>query len=222
MSYSTRIKELLSRSERRVLSKISTPRKIQDYLDSLPANFELSGDTCMSPRLVMRHKVVHCFEGAILAAAALAYHDKPPLLMDLRAGAGDDDHVVALFRQNGYWGTISKTNHPVLRYRDPVYATPRELAMSYFHEYIGASSRDKVLKAYSAPFDLRKYPPEKWVTDERSLRWLSGELDKSRHFPTVPKKNRRLLRDVSEYEWKASDITEWKRPRKNSRSGYGR
>ncbi|MCR4325662.1 MAG: hypothetical protein NUV59_02550 [Patescibacteria group bacterium] len=214
MSSYAGLRAILAPYERRVLSELSEPRSIQDHLDSLPVNFESEGDTCMSPRLVMRRKVAHCFEGAILAATALAYHGKPPLLMDLRAGADDDDHVVALFRQNGYWGAISKTNHPVLRYRDPVYSTTRELAMSYFHEYIGESSRSKVLKAYSAPFDLRKYPPEKWVVADESLKWLSDELDNSRHFPTVPKKNRRLLRDVSEYEWKASDITEWKRPQK--------
>ena len=147
-------KELLTPAEQAVFKKLDSPNKIQDFLDSLPINFELKGETYMSPRRVLRTKTAHCFEGALVAAAALAYHGKKPLLLDLRTSADDEDHVVTLYRENGYWGAISKTNHPVLRYRDGVYKTPRELVMSYFHEYFMSKNGKKTLREYSNPFDL--------------------------------------------------------------------
>ena len=96
-------------------------------------NFEHGGETNHSPIVVLKKRKAHCFEGAVFAAAVLAYHGSKPLLMDFATAYDDEDHTVALFRKNGLWGAISKTNHAVLRYRDPVYRTPRELAMSYFH-----------------------------------------------------------------------------------------
>jgi hypothetical protein len=89
---------------------------------------------------------------------------EPPILLDLQTIDADEDHVVALFKERNLWGAISKTNNPVLRWRDPVYTSVRELAMSYFNEYFLPSNGEKSLKAYSRPFDLSKYRPEKWVT----------------------------------------------------------
>src|SRR3989344_5261412 len=102
MQYPGRLRALLTPPERATLKKLSSPEKIQDYLDTLPINFEVHGETCMSPRMVLRKKTAHCIEGAFLAAAALAYHGKPPLVMDFRTIPIDEDHVVTLFRQNGY------------------------------------------------------------------------------------------------------------------------
>src|SRR3989344_7323650 len=123
----------LSPRELRILQKLTTPAKIQDFLDSLPMNHEKKGETHMSPRRVLCEKKAHCIEGALLAAVALWLHGEPPIIMNLssRLGKGDVDHVVALYKRNGYWGAISKTNHSVLRFRDPIYRTPRELALSY-------------------------------------------------------------------------------------------
>src|SRR3989344_7563100 len=134
MAYARRIRKVLTPPEILVFKKLRTPQKIQDYLDALPINFEDSGETYRSPRRLLGAKEAHCLEGALFAAAVLAYHGQKPLLLDLRTTPRDEDHVVALFRQNGRWGAISKTNHAVLRYRDPVYKDVRELAMSYFHE----------------------------------------------------------------------------------------
>lgn len=210
MSYAERMQRLLTPPERRVFEKLSTPQMIQDYLDTLPINFEMKGETCMSPRAVLRAKTAHCMEGAVFAAAALAYHGEKPLLLDFRTLPSDEDHVVALFRQNGYWGAISKTNHAILRFREPVYKNIRELAMSFFHEYL-LWSGTKSLRAYSKPFDLSRLPPERWVTAEEDLWWLVGALDKSRHFPTVPKKNLHLLRKAYPIELRAMELTEWKK-----------
>ena len=213
MSYRNRIKRLLTPPERRMFQTLATPQKIQNYLDALPINFEAEGETYMAPRRVLRAKTAHCFEGALLAAAALAYHGQKPLLLDFRTIPDDEDHVAALFRQNGYWGAISKTNHAILRYREPVYRSPRELAMSFFHEYLMWDGR-KSLRAYSRPFDLSRFKPEKWVTAEKDLFWLVEALDASRHFPIVPKKNLRLLRKAYPIELQAMKLTEWKAPRK--------
>src|SRR5437763_16898637 len=113
----------------------SPPRKkIQKYLDELPYNKEKKGETCYSPRLVIRHNTAHCFEGALFAAAALGVGGRPPLILDLEA-VRDDDHVVAVYRTNGHWGAIGKSNYAGLRFRCPVYRTLRELALSYFEHY---------------------------------------------------------------------------------------
>lgn len=209
---------MLSPAERRIFARLNDPRKIQDYLDALPVNFEMSGETNLSPRRMLRAGTAHCFEGALFAAAALAYHGKKPLLMDFRTLPADEDHVVALFRENGSWGAISKTNHAVLRYRDAVYKSPRELAMSYFHEYFLWSGK-KSLVAYSAPFDLSRFAPARWIAAEDDLDWLVEKLDDSRHFPAVPKKNLRRLRDASPIELRNLKTVEWKPPKGYTQAG---
>lgn len=211
MRYSDRLKAVLTPSEKKLFSKLSTSQKIQDYLDSLPINFELREETYLSPREVIKQHTAHCMEGALLAAAAIAYHGGTPYLLDLQTAADDDDHVVALFKKNSRWGAISKTNHAILRYRDPVYSSVRELAMSYFHEYFLEENGKKTLRAYSAPFDLTRFAPEKWVTAEDNLDWLAGELDWSRHFPVAPKKILRILRPAAHVERRAIALTEWSR-----------
>src|SRR3989338_8423156 len=211
--YADRLKSVLAPKERRLFDKLSTPQKIQDYLDTLPINFERKSETYMSPSRVVRAKTAHCFEGALFAAAVLAYHGQKPLLLDFRTIPSDEDHVVALFKQYSYWGAISKTNHAILRYREPVYESVRELAMSYFHEYLMWDGR-KSLRAYSKPFDLSKYAPERWITADEELFWLVEKLDEGRHFPIVPKKNLRLLRRAYPIELQAMKLIEWKRLRR--------
>ena len=118
-----------------IFKKLRTPADIQDFVNGFEMNFTGRQHTYASPLVVLQTGKAHCMEGAMLAAAALWYLGYPPLLLDLKTTAQDDDHVVALFKEGGRWGAISKTNHAVLRYRDPVYRDPRELAMSYFNEY---------------------------------------------------------------------------------------
>lgn len=210
MKYQDSLKAALPSSLRVIFSGLKTPQKIQDYLDTLPINFEIGKETYMSPKRVIQAKTAHCFEGALLAAAALAYHGQEPLLMDFRTTPSDEDHVIALFRHSGRWGAISKTNHAILRYRDPLYRSPRELAMSYFHEYLEWDGR-KSLRAYSAPFNLRRFAPEKWVTAEEDLFWLAEALDACRHFPVASRKNLRQLRRASPIELRAMKTIEWKK-----------
>ena len=191
----------------KVFERLDTPLKVQDFIEARPVNFERGGDTCRAPFAALRAGKVHCMEGALIAAAAFWYHGRPPLLLDLKTGRGDESHVVALFRKNGRWGAVSKTNHAVLRHRDPAYASPRELAMSYFHEYFLDNGR-KTLKSYSAPFDLSKYE-RGWLVSPKHLWHLIDVLDRSKHFPIVPRGV--TLRHADPIERKAGKLTQWKR-----------
>lgn len=211
-NYAETIKALLSPRERRLFLRLKTPTLIQDYLDSLSVNFEPEGETYRSPREVIRKKEAHCFEAALLAASLLAYHGEAPFLMDLRADNKYEDHVIALFRREGRWGALSKSNHAIMRWRDPVYKTPRELALSYFHEFV-ENDGTKSLRAYSAPFDLRTFPPERWLTTSEDLGFLVDRLEGSRHFPIASKKVLRSLRRPSNIEMHAFTLVERKDPR---------
>ena len=202
----------LTRAEFAVLRRLSTPEKIQDFLNALPANFEIGGETCMSVREVLRRRRAHCIEGAMLAACALWVHGEPPLLLDLRA-VRDYDHVVALFRRGGGWGAISKTNPSVLRWRDPVYRSLRELAMSYLHEYANGRGQ-KTLRSYAGPFDLRRFEPKLWVTNGKNCWDVAETLDEMRHTPLVTKRQSRMLRLRDAMERKAGALLEHRRPRK--------
>src|SRR3989338_9681391 len=167
----------LSRWEHALFARLNSARKVQDWLNALPFNH---GNTCNSPGVAIRDGHAHCFEGALLAAAALWAHGQKPLILDLRSTAKDFDHVVALFKQHGHWGAISKTNHAVLRYREPVYQTVRELAMSYFHEYFDKKGR-KTLREYSRPFDLSHFDKFQWRTTEKNLFAIPDYLDEIKH-----------------------------------------
>lgn len=198
----------LTKNELEIFKKLKTPIQIQNFLDSLPINFEKGGETYMSPRKVLREKTAHCMEGALLAATALWIHGHKPLLLDLKAFPHDDDHVVALYKINGYWGAISKTNHATIRFRDPIYKTIRELALSYFHEYFLNKNGKKVLTSYSRPFNLTRFG-HSWITSEKKLDDIVDALDSSPHTQIAPKANRKYVRNADSMERKAGKLTEW-------------
>lgn len=201
----------LTPAEFAALERLDTPQKIQAFLYSLRQNFELAGDTCRPVRHVLRHRAAHCIEGAMLAACALWVHGEPPLVMDMRA-VRDFDHVVALFRRHGRWGAISKTNGIGLRWRDPVYGSLRELAMSYFHEY--TNRRDhKTLREYSVPFDLRRVEPEIWVTGEKHAWFVAEELDRLKHFKLIDGRHLPAVTRRDPFERRASALLQYRRPR---------
>lgn len=194
--------------EKKLLRTLSTPAKIQDYLNRLPFHFVNGNDTCMSPRGVMREGRAQCMEGAMFAAAALRFHGHRPLVVDLTAAQEDADHVVAIFRQHGCWGAISKTNHAVLRYREPVYRTVRELVMSYFHEYFLHSGK-KTLRSYSRPVDLSRFDAQQWETSEDPAWYIPEHLLDVRHYPLLTKVRLRTLRTADAIEIAAGKLTEW-------------
>lgn len=196
----------LSEKDTRFLRSLNTPSKVQDYLDSIPFNFERKGETCMSPKRVLRERKAHCIEGAMLAATAFSLQGKLPFILSLKVDKHDDDHVIALFKENGYWGAVSKTNHAVLRYRDPVYRSVRELAMSYFHEYFLTTDGRKTMRAFSKPINLKRFGV-KWIASESDLWAIAETIFDSPHTSAVAKENRRLLRRVTPLERKAASIS---------------
>jgi hypothetical protein len=206
----------LTPEEGHVLAALRTPHHVQTFVADLRANFETDGDTLRSVRGVLRHRQAHCIEAAFVAACALWLHGDPPLLMDLTAAPGDSDHVVALFRRNGCWGAISKSNHAWLRWRDPVYRTLRELAMSYFHEYFNKGR--KTLRTYSASFDLRRFASEAWITGEESCWEVGGALDDARHYRLITPAQMRWLMPPDATVLRADNLVQYEsRDRKTAR-----
>jgi hypothetical protein len=172
----------LNAGEIRQLSKLKTPERIQYFLDSEVAyNKEPDGETIRSPRRVLRDRVGHCLEGALLAAAALRIQGFPPLLLDLGA-VRDDDHVLAIFRRQNHWGAIAKSDYSGLRFREPVYRNPRELVMSYFEHYFN-EALEKTLRRYSRPVSLVRFDRIHWMTSEEDLWPISDHLVAIPHVP---------------------------------------
>lgn len=191
---------------------LNTPAKIQDFLNKLKFNFENQkghkGETLKSPLSSFREKNVHCFEGALLGAYILSQHGFKPYLLHLKATREDYDHVVAPFKVGGFWGALSKTNHAVLRYREPIYKNIRELAASYFHEYFLNDGR-KTLRQYSKLLNLNSFE-KGWESMTGDLWGIDYELDKIKHYDIAPKSYLKKLRRAEKIEIKAGKIKEFR------------
>ena len=198
-----------ARKEKALLQKLNTPAKVQDFLNSIPFNFEKDGETLKSPLFSLRQRNAHCFEGALLGAYILSLHGFTPYLMHLKATKWDYDHVIAPFKVRGLWGALSKTNHSALRYRDAIYKNIRELAMSYFHEYF-LNDGKKTLRQYSILLNLNTFE-RNWATSEKDLWYIDKKLDKIKHYDIIPKAHIKNLRKADKVEIKTGKIVEWKR-----------
>lgn len=184
----------LAKAEMRTLRALKTPQRIQHFLDAeISYNKERDGETIRSPRRVLRDCTAHCLEGALLAAAALRVQGYPALLMDLEA-VRDDDHVLAIFRQHDRWGAIAKSNFAGLRFREPVYRSLRELAISYFEHYFNLK-RERTLRKYSRPVNLARFDRIQWMTSEEDLWPVAEYLVDIPHIPLLANgADRRLSR----------------------------
>lgn len=178
-------------AEIRKLRSLKDPHGIQRYLDDMPYHL---ADTGWSPRVVLRENTSHCFEGALFAAAALRANGFPPLIFDLEA-ENDTDHVVAIYRQHGHWGAVAKSNYTGCRYREPVYRTLRELAMSYFDVYFNLR-RERSLRTFSNPVDLGRFDRIEWMTTEKPMWPIAEYLFTIKHYkllrPGMAKRLHRL------------------------------
>ena len=163
-------------AELRKLRSLKTPYGIQRFLDDMPYHL---ADTAWSPRRVLQENTSHCFEGATLAAAALRAIGYPPLVIDLEA-EHDTDHVVAVYRLHGHWGAIAKSNYTGCRYREPVYRTLRELALSYFDVYFNLR-RERSLRTFSRPVSLSRFDARDWMTTNEHLWFIAEYLFTIRH-----------------------------------------
>ncbi|MGE5314323.1 MAG: hypothetical protein ACM3Q4_06495 [Acidobacteriota bacterium] len=157
--------------EHELLSRLKSPPKIQEFLDSIVYSEE---SRYRSPRTVMRDRKGHCFDGAVFAASALRMLGHEPLIVDLLA-VRDDDHVLAMYKKYGCWGAVAKSNFAGLRFREPIYRTLRELALSYFESFYNLH-REKTLRSYTDPLNLRLYDAHNWMTDDETMELIGTKL----------------------------------------------
>jgi len=182
----------LTRREAAFLRGLRPAWRIQKFLDGL--DYDVSGRGCRSPRRVLAERTVQCMDGALFAAAALRLQGFPPLILDLEAER-DDDHIVAVYRLNGHWGGIARSNYSGLRFREPVFRTVRELALSYFESYFNLR-REKTLRRYSRPCDLSRFDGRKWMTADEDLWYVAEHLVGVRHYALINPRQERTLGPV--------------------------
>ncbi len=189
----------LTGSERRILSGLTSPNQIQAFLDRLAYSPE-TGYRC--PLRVLRERMAHCFDGALFAAAALRRLGHPPLILYMIANSRDDDHLLALYRRDGLWGALAKSNFVGLRFREPIYRTLRELVMSYFEQYYNMA-REKTLRSYTVPLNLAAYDQRNWMVRDEPLELIAERLDEIRKFPVLTRRAVRGLSSVDDRSYRA-------------------
>lgn len=198
----------LDHKDQQLLKRLNTPAKIQDYLNKLKFDFTDGDRVDRSVKGTLKKGKTDCAGGAVLAAAALWANGRKPLLLDLKVTRPDFDHVLTLFKEGDSWGAISKTNHAVLRYREPVYKSVRELVMSYFHEYFLFDGQ-KTLRSFSKPFDLSRHGTG-WLTEKEKVIELIYLLDHSPHTQILSDKQIENLRKAEPIEIRAGQIVQYK------------
>jgi hypothetical protein len=184
--------------ELRKLRSLKDPHGIQKLLDEMPYHL---ADTAWSPRRVLAENTSHCFEGAIFAAAALRANGYPPLIVDLEADH-DTDHVLAVYRIDGLWGAVAKSNYTGCRYREPVYRSLRELALSYFNIYFNLR-RERTLRRYSQPVNLARFDRLDWMTTDKPIWFIVYHLLEIPHTPLFPARVAKRLHCMDERTYQA-------------------
>jgi hypothetical protein len=180
-------------AERRLIRRLSTPARVQRFLNRLPYNTEPPPrrDTLRSLRQVLRHGKAHCLEAALAAACILEQHGYPPLVMSLES-ADMLDHVLFVYRRRGRWGSLGRSRDPGLHGRKPVFRTLRALAESYFDPYIDATGR---LTGY-AVVDLRSLGKYDWRLSRKNVWAVERFLLRVPHHKI--KRSRRHVRRLRE------------------------
>lgn len=167
----------LTPGEMSVIQSLDTPYRLQQFLDTVPYT---GGVENRSPVDVLRRRQAHCLDGGLFAVSVLTRLGHPPLIIDLLPYPGtDDDHVLAIFKQNGHWGCVAKSNFTGLRFREPVYRTFRELVLSYFNDFFNMH-REKTMWGYSGPFNLTRYFHMDWIGNHAMVDKLEKDLKKKR------------------------------------------
>lgn len=187
--------------DRAALRRLNSPERIQNFLDSAIYN---TGDLPLMPHEVLRQKCAHCFDGAVFAATCFAENKHPPLLLDLRA-VRDDDHVLAVFKKHGRFGAVAKSNYVGLRFREPVYRSVRELAVSYFESYFNLKA-EKTLREFSNPFLLTRVRNLDWVRGPEVFDDIAETLDRQRHFQLLSAREIRGLHKVDARSFLAGQV----------------
>ena len=197
-----RFSQALTNSERRVIAQMDTPMKIQAFLDGLPYSIE-KGYRC--PLRVLREQVAHCFDGGLFGAVALRRLENPPLILNMIANHEDDDHLLALYKDDGYWGAVAKSNFVGLRFREPIYRTLRELVMSYFEQFYNIE-RKKTLRGYTVPLHLKPFDRFNWMTNDSPIKKIGDRLDQIRKNHVLTRGMVEGLSPVDERSYRAGMI----------------
>lgn len=183
-------------AELKVLKTLKSPGHIQRFLESIPYSSE---PIYRSPRSVLRDRKAHCFDGAMLAAAALERLGYEPLLVDMAAHR-DDAHVLAVYRDESGWGAVAKSNFVGLRGRAPVYRDLRELAMSYFEAYFNLERRPS-LRSVSKAVNLKRFEKLDWRTNDDAMNTIADVLDATHHQELVTAAVAKSLEDIDQRTW---------------------
>jgi hypothetical protein len=173
--------QALSKTERKLMAKLNSPSGIQAFLDGFAYSTE---EVYRCPLRVLRERIAHCFDGALFAAAALRRIGFPPLLLEILPNDRDDDHMLALYKMNGHWGAVAKSNFVGLRFREAIYGTLRELVLSYFEQYYNVE-REKTLRGYTAPLNLKAFDRFNWMVSDEPLEQIPTRLGEIRKISVV-------------------------------------
>jgi len=190
---------MLADTERGMISGLTSPARIQAFLDDIAYSTD---DFYRCPLRVLRERTAHCFDGAVFAAAALRRLGHPPLILDLLSNGRDDEHLLALFKVDGHWGAVAKSNFVGLRFREPVYRSLRELAMSYFEQYYNIE-REKTLRGYTGPLNLNRFDRFDWMTKDEPLDLIARRTDEIRRINLLPPALADRLSPVDERSYQA-------------------
>jgi hypothetical protein len=190
---------LLTAAEQDMMSGLRSPVEIQCFLDEIPYSTD---DFYRCPMRVLRDRTAHCFDGAVFAAAALRRIGHPPLIMDLLSNGRDDEHLLALFKADGHWGAVAKSNFVGLRFREPVYRTLRELAMSYFEQYYNVE-REKTLRGYAGPLSLKSFDRFDWMTRDEPLELIAQRTEEFQRIDLITPSMAKRLSPVDERSYQA-------------------
>ena len=193
-------------AERRIVGKLRTPNAVQAWLNDLPYNRELKGDTMRGFRGVVRTRTAHCLEAVLFAATVLEQRGYPPLMLGFES-IDLLDHVLFIYRGPKGWGSVARSRDPGLHGRKPLFRTPRDLALSYVEGYIDYTGR---IKGY-AVVDLRELDPYDWRLGAGNLWKVERLLRDWPHLP-IRSSDRRIdaLRRKYRAFREAHDYQPWK------------
>ncbi len=189
----------LNKAEYKFLKTLANPARVQAFLDEIPYSTE---HVYRCPLRVLRERIAHCFDGALFAAATLRRLGYPPLILELVPNGRDDDHLLALYKRNGHWGAVAKSNFVGLRFREPVYRNLRELVMSYFEQFYNVE-REKTLRSYSLPLNLKAFDRWSWMASDDSLELIAQRLDRVWKIPLLAQSMISNLSSLDERSYRA-------------------
>lgn len=194
------LEQHLTDEQRDILRGLDAPEKIQAFLDTCSYVAEY---TNRCPARVIAERRAHCLDGALFAAMALRRLGYPAVVVDIFPEPGlDDDHVLAIYKRNGRFGAVAKSNFVGLRYRDPVYLTLRELVMSYFEMFFNIDGV-KTLRSYAPPLNLARFDRLHWEWSDAGADAIEQTLLARRRIPLITPEMAAALPPVDPLTYKA-------------------